>query len=359
MGSSVRSQRCSAALSLLMILLAHPPACRTSGQAVTDSTDVSMSDIASDIGQNSNSGSSAAPGSNEAGIDRHTMTSKDQCTFDLTNTDGKKHFYDLNPLRRPSSGGSDDYTKTIQVGPNIQFVYRMNLCANTQEQCQNEDSPATEALKIPAGETCRILGRLSDESDPIKDNHATYELVPTLQNEKDRNPSGVDLMITYNGGDMCDPATQTMRSVSIHLVCDTGLSAGETNFKDVKKEATCNTQYILESSLACPTSSGGGAKHFLILGIVGLSLYCVVGAAMIRYYWKEEDIGWNLVPHREFWADVPSMAKDGCAYSYEKVKEVRENGIKSALGMDGEAGGGSSGGSGGGSQSTYGSGATP
>ena len=37
----------------------------------------------------------------------------------------------------------------------------MNLCANTLVNCQNEPAPATEALKIPAGETCRVLGRLA------------------------------------------------------------------------------------------------------------------------------------------------------------------------------------------------------
>ena len=329
-----------------------------SGQALdSGSVDTSMADIAADIGKSDGGG--ATPGGAPGGVDRQTMTSKEQCTFDLTNTDGKRYHYDLDALRRPSGVSSEDYTKTIQVGPNIQFVYRMNLCADTQDTCQNEASPATEALKIPAGETCRILGRLSDDKDPIAANHATYELVPTLQTDATRNPSGTDLLITYNNGDMCDPGTQTMRSVSIHLICDTGLAAAETNFRDVKKEATCNTQYILESSLACPTSGGGGARHLIVLLIVALTLYCVIGAAMLRFYWKEEEVGWNLVPHKEFWADVPAMAKEGCAFSVEKVKEVREDGFRSAFGMasgGGEGGGSPPVGSGGGS-STYGSGA--
>ena len=347
----------SAPAFLPALLLGLLYAAGASGQALdAGSTDGSMADIAADIGKGSG-GDKPADGPADANIDRQTMTSKEQCTFDLTNSDGKRYHYDLDALRRPSAASSEDYTKTIQVGPNIQFVYRMNLCADTQETCQNEASPATEALKIPAGETCRILGRLSDDKDPVSANHATYELVPTLQTETTRNPSGMDLLITYNNGDMCDPGTQTMRSVSIHLVCDTGLAPAETNFKDVKKEATCNTQYILESSLACPTSGRGGARHLLVLGIVGLTLYCVIGAAMLRFYWKEEEVGWNLVPHKEFWADVPSMAKEGCAFSMEKVKEVREDGFRSAFGMgDGGDGAPSTGGGGGGS-STYGSGA--
>lgn len=39
---------------------------------------------------------------------------------------------------------SDDYTKTIQVGPNIQFIYRINVCGNTVVKCQNQEAPATE-----------------------------------------------------------------------------------------------------------------------------------------------------------------------------------------------------------------------
>jgi hypothetical protein len=45
-------------------------------------------------------------------------------------------------LKRP------DYVKTIQVGPSIQFIYRMNVCANTLTTCQQEAAPATEVRAL-------------------------------------------------------------------------------------------------------------------------------------------------------------------------------------------------------------------
>lgn len=42
----------------------------------------------------------------------------------------------------------EDFTKIIQVGPNIQFIYRVNICANTLAKCSTSpDSPATEVRR--------------------------------------------------------------------------------------------------------------------------------------------------------------------------------------------------------------------
>ena len=195
----------------------------------------------------------------------------------------------------------------------LPFLYPFiifNISADTSETCQNEPSPATESLKIPAGETCRILGRLVDESDPIAANHGTYELIPSLNTDPIKNPSGRDLVITYNNGDLCDPAKQTMRSVSIHLVCDNSLKPEESKFKDVKKEATCNTEYIFESKYACPT---GGASHspkkWLVMGIIGFVLYFLIGAILLKYHYQEEGMS-NLIIHKEFWSDGKSKEKN-------------------------------------------------
>lgn len=109
------------------------------------------------------------------------------------------------------------------MGPNIQFIYRINVCANTVAKCQNQDAPATEvrsppsppahagphpahppawrlsvqALKIPAGETCRVLGRLDG---------AQYK--EALQPPSATNPSGAGVSITYSNGDICDPTAK-------------------------------------------------------------------------------------------------------------------------------------------------------
>ncbi len=55
-------------------------------------------------------------------------------------------------------GLSTDYTKIIQVGPSIQFIYRMNVCANTMTTCQNEAAPATEVRKSLPRQRARPAG---------------------------------------------------------------------------------------------------------------------------------------------------------------------------------------------------------
>ena len=141
------------------------------------------------------------------------------------------HHYDLTGLRLPNAefGGRrmGEYVKDLNVGPSIEFTYRLNLCANTQTPCLNEAAPATETLRIPAGETCRVLGRLSDGTGQAK-TAAVYELVPTRQTDQGRNPSGADLLLTYHGGDICDPASGSTRSVSIQMVCDLTMQAQQT-----------------------------------------------------------------------------------------------------------------------------------
>ena len=135
----------------------------------------------------------AVPGANGSPM------SSGQCSF---NTPEGLH-YDFSGLRKT---GGEDYKKIIQVGPNIQFIYRVNLCANTLVNCQNEPAPATEALKIPAGETCRVLGRLAG---------AKWNMVDAPKSDK--NPWGKNMEITYLNGDMCDPAKSTSRSVTLRL----------------------------------------------------------------------------------------------------------------------------------------------
>ncbi len=351
--------------ALLLLLLLAAPRARAQGLDDPDGGGGggSLSDIAAGATDDGGLGGGPESGGTESGKPDTglpapvPMGARDQCAFDAKNDKGATLHYDLSGLKGgPKGDGKEDFMKTIQVGPNIQFVYRMNLCADTTETCQNEPSPATEALKIPAGETCRILGRLSDPSDPIASNHATYELVPGLETDPAKNPYGVDLQITYNNGDLCDPAKQTMRSVSIHLVCD--LTLKESEFADVKKEATCNTQYIMNSALACPTGGGGAgsASHMLTLALIGFAAYILVGVAVMRFYYKEE-WGMGVIPNRTFWTDVPSLAKEGCTYSYQKVKEMK--GGMSGGGGGGGGGGNSSGYSGSSAASTYGSGTPP
>jgi hypothetical protein len=161
-----------------------------------------------------------------------------------------------------------------------------------------------------------------------------------------------------------DPAKQTMRSVSIHLVCDNSLAPSASVFKDVKKEATCNTEYIFHSKFACPTSAAAnGPKHFLMMGMIGFILYFLIGGLICKYHYQQE--GEDIIPNIQFWKDLPAVTSDGCAYTVEKIKSLKQDGFGGIGGVFGSGGDDSSSSSSSSSSndapspSTYGSGSTP
>ena len=164
-----------------------------------------------------------------------------QCSFQTPQ--GLHH--DFSHLRKT---GGEDYTKIIQVGPNIQFIYQMNLCANTLVNCQNEPAPATEALKIPAGETCRVLGRLAGAKWKVTDSP-----------KSDKNPWGKNLELTYVNGDMCDPAKATSRSVTLRLECDLTAKDPSKFFRRSKEGG--NVQYSVCVSIGGGVSLRGKISH--------------------------------------------------------------------------------------------------
>jgi len=270
---------------------------------------------------NPSGGIGGGAGSGDAGGDSKPM-STGQCSFQ---TPQGLH-YDFSHLRK---SGGEDYTKIIQVGPNIQFIYRMNLCANTLVNCQNEPAPATEALKIPAGETCRVLGRLAGAKWKVTD-----------AGKSDKNPWGKNLELTYLNGDMCDPAKATSRSVTLKLECDLTAKDPSKFFTEVKKEATCNTQYVFQSAEVCPSTGKSQIMKLLTFLLTIFTLYCILGVAIQKFY-MNKPWGIELIPNYNFWMDFPNLVQDGFSFTMEKIKQVQENGVGSLLsGSGGGSGGG-------------------
>ncbi len=243
-----------------------------------------------------------------------------QCSFQTS----QGLHYDFSHLRK---SGGEDYTKIIQVGPNIQFIYRMNLCANTLVNCQNEPAPATEALKIPAGETCRVLGRLAG---------AKWKVIDTPKSDK--NPWGKDLELTYINGDMCDPAKATSRSVTLRLQCDLTAKDPSKFFTEVKKEATCNTQYVFQSAEVCPSQGKSHVLKLLTFLLTIFTIYCILGAAIQKFY-MNKPWGVELIPNYNFWMDFPNLVQDGISFTMDKIKQIQEHGIGSLLSGAAAAGG--------------------
>ena len=79
-----------------------------------------------------------------------------------------------------------------------------------------------------------------------------------------------------------------------------------------------------------PSSDGGdnggggggggvdGGAVFLIIFFVGGFLYVAVGMAW--KYKRYDARGWEMVPNREFWADLPHLIKDGLRFTYQAIQ---------------------------------------
>jgi hypothetical protein len=199
--------------------------------------------------------------------------------------------------------GAADFTKTVQVGQSISFFYRVNICANTVSKCQGAPGTVTETLKIPAGRTCRVLGRLSG---------ATFSLLELP--ESPDNPYGEGIRLTYSNGDICDPVQRSTRSVIVNMECSRSDESSGT-LLDMKKDDTCTTTFSMKSQHACATSSGSLAGGFLVIFFVAMAVYCVGGA--VFNYRQKGARGREMIPHLELWQEFPSLVQDGVRYTLE------------------------------------------
>ena len=175
-------------------------------------------------------------------------------------------------------------------------------------------SSTIQALKIPAGETCRVLGRL--------DGMQVTEL-KNFPGSHVNNPLGQGVKIVYKGGDVCDPGTRSTRTVEINMVCNKNGDAAEGGeFLEVKKEATCNTVYTFSSIHACPGGAGGFGAKLIALIVIGTMVYCAVGAIVQRFVFKKE-VGWDLVPNKDSWSTFGELVQEGFSFSVEKAKAMK------------------------------------
>eukprot|EP00941_MAST-03F_sp_MAST-3F-sp1_P001317 g1317.t1 len=210
--------------------------------------------------------------------------------------------YDLRGMTR-ILGSDGDFTKQVQVGSSIEFLYRVNICANTLALCQGTPGSVTESLKIPAGETCRVLGRL---------NGMTFKPL-TLPPTPD-NPNGDGLQLVYRNGDICDPIQRSTRSVIINLQCSIS-TIGPGTLDEMKKDDTCTTSFTMKSRDACGVSAIGFGFFFLYMFCLCGFIYCVGGAI---YNWRVVGAqGKEMIPHLEVWQEFPSLVKDGVRYTLE------------------------------------------
>lgn len=180
----------------------------------------------------------------------------------------------------------------------------MNVCRDTIQKCQDEPGAVTESLRIPAGETCRVLGR--KEGMMVED----MEFPPDAD-----NPHGEGVRIKYMNGDVCDPVERSKREAWVEIQCSV-TSPGAGALVEVKKTDSCKTVLKMKSRHACSVTSLGTGTTLLIFIFLVLSTYCTCGAFLNWKIYNRKGV--DLIPNHDFWLEFPSYVKDG--FLYTKVK---------------------------------------
>lgn len=193
------------------------------------------------------------------------------------------------------------------------FDYNMAFCNVATKKCGTTWLPSTSVM-------CQFSGstgvKLIDTWTP-----GATSLIDAA------NP-GKGVQVKFTNGDASGCSTN--RATTVQLTCDS--SAG--SLVSVTETSTCNYMAVFKTSAACPpgfTPGGGpvsglsGGSIFLIVFFVSSFLYFSVGCVYKRQKlgvtdWKES------IPNYDFWSELPSLCKDGCVYTWTKLRGLCNKG---------------------------------
>ncbi|KAK9899445.1 hypothetical protein P389DRAFT_168421 [Cystobasidium minutum MCA 4210] len=240
-----------------------------------------------------------------------TKAASFDCKFELQ---GKN--FDLTALDKPVT-----HVTTIETPPTtLKDTYAVNPCSALPR-----DSNLQGRDQCPEGtRAClTIVNQKTDEPDRIVSvvPVATGELDPKLSYAVAAKGKPATLSIALHGGKYNDRP----RWANLTMICDPTNDSTEPsswNFRRTDQEGILSVEWVTKH--ACPLDSqgspdaGGGAKNgtsiaglvgdFILLLLVVLVVYFAAGA--YHQYSRYGSRGWDLIPHRAFWADVPYVLRD-------------------------------------------------
>ncbi|KNC55432.1 uncharacterized protein AMSG_11094 [Thecamonas trahens ATCC 50062] len=88
------------------------------------------------------------------------------------------------------------------------------------------------------------------------------------------------------------------------------------------RSVTGDLKFSYDGYAACSGLSLGSI--ILIIALVLSVVYLIAGMAW--QYKKGERGVVGLLPHKSFWASIPGLIKDGCAFTYDKIRQVTSSG---------------------------------
>jgi len=214
-----------------------------------------------------------------------------------------KTYFDLNPV------ATQDYS--VQTPSSVDSTFNINPCS--------------ELTTFPVGNTACPSGSLSCQV--LKSNGAVYLVAKTITSLIYTSTTAT-LTLRLTGGDYC-PALQKYREAIIQFTCDTTGAVGAPVYVN---ENACAYTFSWKSTVGCPldkapgggggggSGGSGGLSIGSILCIIFFCSFFVYFAAGAAYRYRvKEARGLEMVPNLEFWQGLPSLMKDGFAFTKDKI----------------------------------------
>lgn len=236
------------------------------------------------------------------------------------------------PAKPPSTPSPKDLTQIGSMTPVAQPLTPMDI-QNINWKTGNVRNfpPNTPGIKLiypPYGVApTQGAGGYGQQASPYGQQPGGYSAPtppPYGQNPYGSNPYGASATPAHAAGG----GSQSALGLTILLPCDAQLPASDGRAMQFTqgqpyKDHTTGYMFVLASHEGCPLSIAeefeshwGWVFNVCLLSLT--ILYCGIGAF---YKYKKLGVtGLEMLPHIEFWRDLPGLVKDGILYTIAKAR---------------------------------------
>jgi len=211
-----------------------------------------------------------------------------------------KLYYDLSGLSGSDIPGTDP-----------SFTYQLNVCGVSQETTCNQKG----------GSVCQY------QQNPTTFYHLCAKWDQPQWQLIDPDPQK-GIQITITGGDGGCGSPYPNRQVILQVSCNAQSPMKPSTVVVNSVVGICSYTIPLSSPAGCPSSTpppeGGGGKGlsggwiFIIILLVAFFLYLVAGWIYKRHKGASGVV--DACPNVEFWRDLPSLVKEGCLFTWSKMR---------------------------------------
>jgi len=233
------------------------------------------------------------------------------------------------------------------IGPADGWLYSLSPC-QTNALCLSNPSPTAVCLESPDGTEVLSIAHVSGIG---------WTYVNGEENQ------GAQLYSTGDSGTWDGCAINTYSSSTVDFICSAPDHCGDDTIIITQygsaNNGNCDWIFQVNSKVVCSvlypeapcggggggsvssssTGNGGGGGNeknsggggglsggwvFVIILLVSFFVYCAAGIAFMRI--RKGATGAAMIPNVEFWKELPGLMKDGCIFTYRKIRAVTAGG---------------------------------